>query len=302
MKVSVLVPTQRRPEPLGRALRSLLLQDFDPTEFELIVVDNDPAASARDPVARLATQASFPVVYLHEPRPGVASARNAAMARTRAPFVAFLDDDEEAPRGWLRALTRAQAAFDADVVFGPVRAIAPESAGSRRPYLERFFSRVGPPFACVIDKPYGCGGSLLRRAALSCPEAPFSPAQNRFGGEDDLLFAEMRTRGARFAWAPDAFVLEHPAAERLTLRYALRRAFAYGQGPAFAGWRRGDLPAVAFWMAVGAVQTPLYGSLAALKWLQGSPDRAFALDRAARSAGKLLWFPPFKRSFYGLEG
>jgi glycosyltransferase involved in cell wall biosynthesis len=270
--------------------------------MELIVVDNDNAPSARAIVQAAAAKAPFPVIYVHEPRPGVASARNAAMAQVRAPFVAFLDDDEEAPQGWLGALVRAQAAFEADVVFGPVRGAAPQSAGWRRAYLERFFSREGPPFSCVIEQPYGCGCSLVRVAALPATAAPFSLAQNRFGGEDDLLFAQMKARGAHFAWAPDAWVLEHPAPERLTLRYALRRAFAYGQGPAFAGWRRRDWPAVAFWMTVGAVQTPVYGGLAALKWLQGAPDRAFALDRAARAAGKLLWFPPFKPSFYGLSG
>lgn len=246
MKVSVVVPTQRQPESLARALRSLLVQEFDPAEMEVVVVDNDGRPSARRQVETIAAMAPFPVAYVHEPTPGVASARNAGLARVHATFVAFLDDDEQAPPAWLRALTRTQAAFEADVVFGPVRGVVPASTGWRKPYLERFFSREGPPFACVIEQAHGCGCSLVRMSALPSPAEPFSLKQNSFGGEDDILFAAMKAAGARFAWAPDAWVREHPSSERLSLAYALRRAFAYGQGPAFASWRRGDWHKVAF--------------------------------------------------------
>jgi hypothetical protein len=53
-------------------------------------------------------------------------------------------------------------------------------------------------------------------------------------------------------------------------------------------------------MGVGLGQTAVYGSVAIAKWLLGRPDRAAALDRAARGLGKVLWFPPFKPRFYGL--
>ena len=56
---------------------------------------------------------------------------------------------------------------------------------------------------------------------------------------------------------------------------------------------------VARWMAIGLAQTGVYGLLAGLKWLVDAPDRAFALDRAARGLGKFLWWGPFKLRFYG---
>jgi hypothetical protein len=67
----------------------------------------------------------------------------------------------------------------------------------------------------------------------------------------------MKANGASFAWAPEAWVWETPEASRVTLAYTLRRAFAYGQGPATKAWTgpRRNLPAVVFWMAVGAAQT-----------------------------------------------
>jgi len=274
----------------------------DPAEIELIIADNDKNPSAREQAGALAAEAPFAVIYVHEPRAGVANVRNAAVAAARGELIAFLDDDEEAPALWLSELMAVLSRFKADAVFGPVRGRAPAGGAlTHRAYLERFFSREGPGEAQVIAAYYGCGNSLVRRAALPDSLRPFSSARNHIGGEDDLLFGAMAAAGARFAWAPAAWVWEDPAPERLTLRYAIARAFAYGQGPtsASAAASPPDWIGVARWMAVGSVQALVYGVVAAAKWALGSPDRALALDKAARGLGKLCWFGPFKISFYG---
>jgi hypothetical protein len=103
------------------------------------------------------------------------------------------------------------------VVFGPVRARAPAGVTAHRDYLERFFSREGPAEAGIIDHYYGCGDSLLRRAALPDPVAPFAVERNHIGGEDDMLFGHMQAGGARFAWEPAAWVWEDPVPDRLSL-------------------------------------------------------------------------------------
>ena len=114
----------------------------------------------------------------------------------------------------------------------------------------------------------------------------------------------MGKAGARFAWAHAALVYEDPVPERLTLDYALSRAFAYGQGPTYAcatsdppNW-----PGVARWVAIGLAQSAVFGLFAALAWLIRSPHRAFAYDRAARGLGKVLFGGPFKQRFYGRSG
>lgn len=300
--LSLIVPTQRRPQGLAVAVRSLFRQrGVDFAAMELVVVDNDQVPSAQALVAELTAEAPFPVTYVHEPRAGVANARNAAMAAARGDFIGFLDDDEEAPEGWLAALLGAQARYDADAVFGPVRARAPDTLTRHRAYLERFFSREGPAEEGLIDHYYGCGDSLVRRSAMLDPAAPFSAIRNHIGGEDDLLFGQMRAAGRRFAWAPEAWVWEDPVPSRLTLAYAIPRAFAYGQGPSSAAAMASppDRLGVARWMAIGVGQTIVYGAIAAVKWALGADDRAQALDRAARGLGKTLWWGPFKIHFYG---
>ncbi|HXQ17317.1 MAG TPA: glycosyltransferase family 2 protein [Caulobacteraceae bacterium] len=300
--VSIAIPTQRRPEGLAVAARSTFRQTgVDPGRLELVIVDNDQVPSA-EPVARqLASEAPFPVRYVHEPAAGVANARNAALATAHGDLIAFIDDDEEASSGWLAALIETQARYDADVVFGPVRARAPAPVRRHRQYLEQFFSREGPADTGIIAHYYGCGDSLVRRAALPHPTQPFSALRNEVGGEDDHLFGLMSRQGARFAWAHEALVYEDPVAGRLTLRYALARAFAYGQGPTY-GCATADPPdwaGAVRWIAIGLAQTGAFGLFAAAQWLTRSPHRAFAFDRLARGAGKVLFGGPFKQRFYG---
>jgi hypothetical protein len=154
----------------------------------------------------------------------------------------------------------------------------------------------------VIGDYYGCGDSLIRRAALPDPLRPFAEIRNQTGGEDDLLFGQMKAAGARFAWAPGAYVFEDPVPQRLTLGYTILRAFAYGHGPTVhcAASSPPDRAGVARWMVIGLGQAAFYGLVAAAKWLMRAPDRAFSLDRAARGLGKTLWWGPFRIRFYGL--
>ncbi len=300
-RISIIIPTQRRPEPLALAARSALAQvGVDRSEIELVVVDNDTVPSALPVVERLRAETDVPIVYVHEARPGVAHARNAGMAASSGALIAFLDDDEEAPNGWLAALLATQTRHDADVVFGPVRARVPETV-RHRAYLARFFSRFGPEAEGPMPGYFGCGNSLVRRSSLPDPVAPFALERNHIGGEDDLLFGHMQAAGARFAWAPEAWVHEDPAPSRLTLKYTLLRAFAYGQGPTehCASSVPPDRVGVVKWMTIGVGQSVVYGAVAAVAWIVRAPDRAQRLDRAARGLGKTLWFGPFKLSFYG---
>jgi hypothetical protein len=301
-RLTVMIPTQRRLGGLAVAVRSVLgQQGVALSDLEIVVVDNDQVDSARSTVEALAADATCAIHYVHEPRAGVANARNAGMAKASGALIAFLDDDEEAPAGWLAALLAAQIKYDADVVFGPVRARAPDSVAEHRDYLERFFSRLGPAEAGVIDHYYGCGDSLLRRSALPDPVSPFATERNQIGGEDDMLFGQMKAAGAVFAWEPAAWVWEDPVPERLTLDYTIARAFAYGQGPSAhcAAASPPDRVGVARWMAIGVGQAAVFGAVAGLKWLTKAGDRADWLDKAARGLGKTLWWGPFKIHFYG---
>lgn len=294
--VSIIIPTFRRPEHALEAVRSALAQSCG-AAFEVVLVDNDPAGSALEPMRALGDPR---ILVAHEPRAGVANARNAGLRAARGDLIAFLDDDEIAPPNWLAELLCVQSDRQADVVFGPVRTKLVTKPRDHEAYFNVFFARDPGHAEGVIDVFYGCGCSLVRRAALPSAE-PFSSERNEIGGEDDLLFQAMEAAGARFAWAPNAFVWETPEPSRLTLAYTLRRAFAYGQGPATKAWTgpKRDLSAIAFWMAIGAGQSVVYGVAAFGCFIAKTDGRAFAYRRFVEGVGKVLWFPVIKPRFYG---
>lgn len=298
--VSIIIPTFRRPERAVEAARSALAQlvfEACDAPFEIILVDNDPEGSALIPLRALSDPR---ITVIHEPRAGVANARNAGLRAARGELIAFLDDDEIAPSSWLAELLRVQAAHAADAVFGPVRTRLASPPRDHHAFFDAFFARDPGHAEGIISVFYGCGCSLILRAALPAAQ-PFSPARNEIGGEDDLLFQGMEAEGAVFAWAPSAWVWETPEPARVTLVYTLRRAFAYGQGPATKAWTgpKRDLSAIAFWMAVGLAQSLVYGAAAFGCFLAKTPRRAFAYRKFVEGLGKLLWFPFIKPRFYG---
>jgi len=298
--VAVIVPTLRRPESLERALLSLFTQRGVADRLrEIVVVDNDPAGSARDGVVALASASPVSLIYRHAPRPGVATARNAGLAATAAPLIAFLDDDEAASPGWLAALLASHASTGAAVTFAPIRGRVPEGTGWATAYLERFFGRQGPAEDGLIDHPFGCGASLMTRAVALPGATPFDVASDHTGGEDDALFSALAERGGRFGWAAEAWTDEFAPPHRAILGYALTRAFAYGQGPTQTAARHRQWLGVVRWMIVGGLQAAVFGVAALGLTLAASPRRADMLDRAARGLGKLFWMKGFEPVFYG---
>ena len=298
--VAVVIPTLRRLESLERAVRSVFAQSEALERIaEIVVADNDPDGSAAALVARLSAEAPVPLTYAHAPIPGVATARNVGLAATEAPLIAFLDDDEAASPRWLAALLDAQAKTGADVVFGPIRGRVPEGTGWMTDYLEAFFGRAGPAKTGPLDEPWGCGNSLMVRATALPGPTPFDIAADQTGGEDDKLFAGLSARGGRYGWAADAWADEFAPPHRATLRYALTRAFAYGQGPSQTAAAARDRPALARWMLIGAAQAGVWGLVSLVLFVLRRPSRIQAYDRLARGLGKVFWMRGFEPKLYG---
>jgi len=301
--VSIVVPTLNRQKSLVRALLSLgAQQGLVDTALEIIVVDNSADATARAAVGSLPAL-SWPVRYLSEPRPGVATARNSGVAAARGRWVAFLDDDEEASPGWVAALVATARASGADAVFGPVdaRADGAGEIGPLAPYFSRTLER--PDAADITDCAayLGTNNSMFDRLRCLTGAETFDDGLNETGGEDSLLLRQLVLSGRRFHWAAGARVTEWAAEKRLNWAYVRKRKFLSGQIRVFVHHMTG--PArwlnILTWMGVGLVQVVLAGS-AALLLRPFAPERA---DKAAATAfgglGKVLWAPRFRPALYG---
>jgi GT2 family glycosyltransferase len=119
--LSVVIATLGRPEPLERALDSLIASTVHPGE--VLVVDGDENRGAEPVVAR---RHDSPIAVRHLPAPrGLTRQRNAGLDAAAGEVVLFLDDDARVRPD---TLARLLAAYDdPDVVGATGRVIEPAS-------------------------------------------------------------------------------------------------------------------------------------------------------------------------------
>jgi glycosyltransferase involved in cell wall biosynthesis len=89
--VTVVIPVFNRPATIRRAIESVLAQTFQ--NFEIVVVDD---GSTDDTAAVVATMTDPRIRFFrHERNRGGSGARNTGIHAASAPYVAFLDSDDE---------------------------------------------------------------------------------------------------------------------------------------------------------------------------------------------------------------
>ena len=115
-KISVVVPIYNVEECLAWCLDSLLAQDMPDWEG-VLVIDGSPDGSRDIAAAYCEKDARFTLV--DKPNGGLSSARNAGIAASTAPIVAFLDSDDRFTPDACRVIVDAFEREDCDVLtFG----------------------------------------------------------------------------------------------------------------------------------------------------------------------------------------
>ena len=229
--VAVCILTYRRPQGLADAVASVARQRLpEATQLSVIVVDNNPAATAEATLARAGIPRPANLIVVHEPTPGVAAARNRALdaaAEHGADDVAFLDDDDVAEPDWLAALLATRTRFGADVVAGPA---LPAFTHTPPAWVTRggYFTPRDRPEGTPLDGA-ATHNVLIARDVLRRTEVRFDTRLHTAGGEDTVFFAELHAHGARMVWSAHARVHETIPPHRTTARWLWRRWLTYGR-------------------------------------------------------------------------
>lgn len=219
----VALATFRRPDCLARILPQLVRQvEAAAVTGHVLVVDNDPDGGAAGQVRGIS---SSTVRYVHEPRPGIAAARNRALAESSAAdVVIFIDDDEEPSPGWLETLMRHWLDWRCAAVTGPV--VATFDGGRPDPWVlaSGVFDRRSRPTG--ESRPGAASNNLLLDVArLRDLDLRFDDRYGLTGGSDTRLTHELVARGGVIRWVDEAEVVDHIPAARATRSWVLRRTF-----------------------------------------------------------------------------
>jgi hypothetical protein len=104
--ISIIIDTYNQERFIERALRSVLEQDSPPADREIIVVDD----GSTDHTPEILKRFEGRMRIIRKPNGGQASAFNAAIPKTRADIIAFLDGDDWWAPGKLRRVLETFAA------------------------------------------------------------------------------------------------------------------------------------------------------------------------------------------------
>lgn len=120
MQFSVVIPAKNERENIGRCLDSIFQVDWDPEEYEVIVIDN----GSSDDTPLIAAEKGAKV-YL-QPDLTISGLRNFGASMAKGELLAFMDADCTVEPSWLRAASRYLGAEDI-VCFGSPPQVPPEA-------------------------------------------------------------------------------------------------------------------------------------------------------------------------------
>ena len=230
--VAVCICTFRRPAGLRRLLARLASQTFNDIPqpiITVIVADNEGSLENRRICSEFQESAFESLTYVPEQRQGISYARNACIDNLPdgTSFVAMVDDDESPDPAWLNHLLLAQSSSGADVVVGPT---LPEFEADTASWVQEtgYFAKPQNPDSfedLQADPPAATCNVLVNAEIFSRLGLRFDPLLALSGGEDKLLFQDIKLRGYKFIWAARAKVTEWIPRERATFAYMWREEF-----------------------------------------------------------------------------
>ena len=234
---SIVVPTRNRAGYLRVCLESMRAQQVD-APFEVVVVDD----GSTDATPAVAEAAGAKLVRTEARGPN--AARNAGLEDAAGELVVFVDDDVDAPPGWLAAyLAGAERHPEADVFGGPIRARfegrAPRSCGREPAPITTL--DLGPEDR---EAEFVWGANMAIRRSAFDRLGTFDETLPQFGEEEEWL-TRLRDAGGTVVYLADAR-LDHRREEGdARLGALMRGAYLRGQRLRSHDVRRGAAPSLA---------------------------------------------------------
>ncbi len=252
-QITGIICTHNREQYLGAAIDSLLEQDLE--SYEVIVVDN--ASGDRTSKVVESRLANPRLKYVYEPNLGLSVARNTGAKVSKAPILAYLDDDAVASSQWLRVLVNAyQSNARLAIAGGKVSLILPED--------RNLPNWISPALAGALGL-YDLGDEMvyitepgltprglnyaIRRSFLE-QVGGFDSNLGRVGqkllSNEELYMTELALHnGWQVAYLPEAKVSHNVTPDRLKPEWFLRRSWWQGISECYreeiagkSGWRQ----------------------------------------------------------------
>src|SRR3954447_18677265 len=218
----VVIPTLGGGGYLEVTLDSLAAQDAG-ERFEVLVVDDAAADATRQACERRGVRCVG-----HPERRGANAARNTGLRETSGDLVLFVDDDVEAPPGWLGAYLEGARRHPQGEAFG----------GPIRPRLEgetpRACGREDPPITTLDLGGHDRECEVVWSANMAARRSAFERVGEfdeslRGGGEEQEWLERLRAAGGSVMYVAAAGLDHRRSGGDARLRPLMRAAYARGR-------------------------------------------------------------------------
>ena len=103
-KISIIIPTYNKSLHLSLLLESILIQDFDPHQFEVVIV-NDGSTDDTILVAQKFADRFKHYHYVYQTNQGISSARNSGLRHAKGELISFVADDYILDSSYLKKMS-----------------------------------------------------------------------------------------------------------------------------------------------------------------------------------------------------
>jgi glycosyltransferase involved in cell wall biosynthesis len=227
-RIEVLIPTRNRPGDLDRCLSSLAAVEY--ADWGLIIVDQSTSKESAEVVERWRSKIPK-ITHVAMAETGISRARNAALERSTAPILAFVDDDCTVPANWL---TMLEAAFEkrpqAELVLGRVTGCAYDAREALLPVFEPRDERADPWTIRAMGAAMYLRRSLFERLGAFDEMLGVGSGTYESGEDTDYRYRAL-AGGIEVAVAPEVVVVHHglrPYANGSARKLMKNTAFARG--------------------------------------------------------------------------
>jgi glycosyltransferase involved in cell wall biosynthesis len=229
MRFTIVIPSRNRPSRLRTCLEAIARLDYPHQEFEVVVVDDGSAPPLEDAVMREPLPGPVPVRFLRQGHSGPAIARNLGVSVAVGEWLAFIDDDCVAQRGWLKAIDEAARAHPGSLLGGSIRNGCPDNiyAAANQHLLETV---TGWLVATHNSLRFFTTNNMAVNAREFERVDGFNKVFPIAAAEDREFCARWLAAGGTLCRVPSARV-DHYHPQSLTVFTAMH--FRYGRGAAF---------------------------------------------------------------------
>lgn len=234
-KIVLCICTYDRYDLLPKAIESATKQTLPVDQFDILVIDNSPDHNRAEAFGKRFASIEN-LTYFIERTPGLANARNVAVAMTRAPLIAYMDDDAVASPAWLQEILNAFKIFGgtAMIVGGRVDPIwsAPRPSWVHESMLGNLsVINWGGEARVAAPKEWVAGTNIAFRTSAVLENGGFARNLGRIGSGSSLLSNEeiqlvekICASGGVTIYAPEAKVDHLVDASRLTRTWFRKRS------------------------------------------------------------------------------